>query len=55
MNTYQVNIIWLGLILIVLNLAVNLGEVKSVLFGTSSGTTASGQQVGQSTPAGNLV
>jgi len=36
-NKYQQNIIWLGLILIVLNLVVNIGEFKSVLFGTPAG------------------
>jgi hypothetical protein len=40
MNRYQTNIIWLGLILIALNLVVNLAEVKSVIFnGASAGTT----------------
>lgn len=37
MTRYQTNIIWLGLILIVLNIIVNLGDVKSVLFGGPSG------------------
>lgn len=37
MNRYQTNIIWLGLILIALNIIVNIGEFKRVLFGGPSG------------------
>lgn len=37
MTRYQTNIIWLGLILIVLNIIVNIGEFKSILFGGPSG------------------
>lgn len=37
MNRYQTSIIWLGLILIALNIIVNLGTFKSVLFGGPSG------------------
>lgn len=37
MTRYQTSIIWLGLILITLNIIVNLGTFKSVLFGGPGG------------------
>jgi hypothetical protein len=41
MSKYQSNIIWLGLIMIVLNIAVHMSEVKSVIFGNGTTTTSS--------------
>lgn len=40
MSKAQNTVIWLGLILITLNLLVNIGELKSVLFGGGASTTA---------------
>jgi hypothetical protein len=37
MSRYQRDIIWIGLILIVLNIIVNIGDVKSIIFGGPSG------------------
>lgn len=37
MTRYQSSIIWLGLILIALNVIVEIGQFKSVLFGGPSG------------------
>ena len=50
MNQYQVNIIWLGLILIALNIIINFSELKSVLGGsaTSSSSGSSGSSASQS-------
>lgn len=40
MNRYQTSILWLGLILVALNLIVNFAEVKSVITtGASTNTT----------------
>ena len=39
MNKYQQNILWLGLILIALNIVVNIGEFKSVIL-TGASTTS---------------
>lgn len=37
MTRYQSSIIWLGLILIVLNLIAHIGEFKSIIFNGPSG------------------
>lgn len=42
MTRYQTSIIWLGLILILLNLVANMGEFKSVIFGGPSGNGGNG-------------
>lgn len=49
MNRYQVNIIWLGLILIALNIIVNLSELKSVIFGGGNGSGNTAQGIANST------
>lgn len=36
MTRYQVDIIWLGLILVALNIIVNFSQVKSVLSGSAA-------------------
>lgn len=40
MNSYQTNIIWLGLILVLLNIVVNATEFKAVIFNKGTATTA---------------
>jgi hypothetical protein len=64
MNSYQTNIIWLGLILIALNLIVHIGEVKSVIFNGATGSGSSPGSSGnvlapgplnQQTPSGTIV
>jgi hypothetical protein len=44
MSKYQTSIIWLGLILIALNVIVNLSEFKSVLFNGPSTTSSTTQK-----------
>jgi hypothetical protein len=44
---------WLGLILIALNIIVNIGQFKSVIFAGSATTTAMANS--QNTPTANLV
>jgi hypothetical protein len=51
MNSYQVNIVWLGLILITLNVVVHLGEFKSVLFTPSPAAKTASTQTGITTPS----
>lgn len=45
MTRYQNSIIWLGLILIALNVIVNIGSFKAVLFGGPSGNAGASASV----------
>lgn len=51
MTNHQSTVIWLGLILVTLNLIINAGEIKSVLFG--GGNSSSSNPVNQ--PQGNAT
>lgn len=53
MTRYQTSIIWLGLILIVLNLVVNIGEFKSVIFGGPGGNGGGGNTGPTPNPTNN--
>lgn len=44
MTRDQVTVLWLGLIIVALNLIVNLGTVKQVIFGTNTGGLLSAPQ-----------
>jgi hypothetical protein len=56
MNKYQTNVLWLGLILITLNVIVNIGTFKSVLFSGPSNTGGViGGYLGPALPAGTPV
>ena len=51
MSRYQTSIIWLGLILITLNLIANISEFKSVIFGGPSGNGSNPGSVPVPNPA----
>ena len=51
MTRYQTSIIWLGLILVVLNLITNIGEFKSMIFGGPSGNGGNPGSVPAPNPA----
>lgn len=42
MTRDQTTVIWLGLLLVVLNLVVNIGQVKQIIFGSGSSSSPSG-------------
>jgi hypothetical protein len=44
-------VIWLGIVLIALNLVINIGEIKSVIFGAESVVTPTAA----TTPEGNAT
>jgi hypothetical protein len=48
MTKAQSTVIWLGLVLVTLNLIIHIGEIKSVIFGGTSATSTPA-----STPAQN--
>jgi hypothetical protein len=63
MNQQQTTIMWLGIILIALNLVINIGELKSVIFNEPapsantkpSGNPATGTSTTQTTPPNTKV
>jgi hypothetical protein len=52
MTRAQSTVIWLGLVLVALNIVVHINDVKALIFG---GTAASGTPTPANTPAGNSV
>jgi hypothetical protein len=50
MSQHQTTVIWLGLVLIALNLILNLAELKSVIFSGSTGGGSGGGSHGITIP-----
>jgi hypothetical protein len=44
MSKAQSSVIWLGLVLVTLNLIIHIGEIKSVIFGGSGGSASAPAQ-----------